>query len=314
MQNVGIPAFYIAMYRTILSLCRLATAKKRTIKANGQVSWDEIHLFRSYNNNPKEYHRSLDRQKTGDVRNWGAATTNMNVWQIARAATAAPWYFKRFKLKFDEEKHQPEYYIDGGYGKHNNPTELGIDEIQTRHGESNVGVVVSVGTAKTKNQEISNDTSGMVKGLGDKSTDTKEIEQRVRKRNLPYSYRFNDDDGIGVEVDAWDPKGWLVKNPGHVTIETMENKAYRWLVNGGMRHEMEQCAKELVRRRRHRTQDESRWERYANAASIYRCTVDDCNKEFKYRAGFSRHCETDHASRGPMNPAVDFWEYQQDTS
>ena len=99
------------------------------------------YLFRTY----KNLHRSKDNEtrKALDL-NPGLAH-DIPIWQVARATSAAPTYFKAAKIDGLE-------YLDGGFGGTNNPSKEICDEVLTMNNRAKgcLNVVVSIGTGKNK--------------------------------------------------------------------------------------------------------------------------------------------------------------------
>ena len=119
---------------SILTVFRVVVAYQET--QTGGVG--NPYLFRTY----KNLHRSKNpREKILD-RNPGPAH-DIPIWEVARATSAAPTYFKPPKIDHRE-------YLDGGFGESNNPSVEIYDEVRRMNNNSNkcIGIVVSVGTGK----------------------------------------------------------------------------------------------------------------------------------------------------------------------
>ena len=101
------------------------------------VGGDKPYLFRTY----KNLHKSKDLNGKALDRNPDLAH-DIPIWQVARATSAAPTYFKAPKIDGLE-------YLDGGFGSNNPSTEI-CDEVRTmnNHAKFCVGVFLSVGTGK----------------------------------------------------------------------------------------------------------------------------------------------------------------------
>lgn len=69
----------------------------------------------------------------------------LEVWQVARAATAIPFYFEPIKI----ESAQGVLSMLFASSQVISPARTGTQEIGDLHGHSSVGIVVSVGTART---------------------------------------------------------------------------------------------------------------------------------------------------------------------
>ncbi|KAF2796957.1 hypothetical protein K505DRAFT_236549, partial [Melanomma pulvis-pyrius CBS 109.77] len=187
-------------------------------------------------------------------KNFGPADT-MEIWEVACAATAAPMYFKEVKKKSNDGTTKF-YYSDGGFGHTNNPTQLGIQEIETLHGKGNIGVVVSVGTARANDSSRGKNIFKRVKDIADTATDPKIVAEQLHTREL--YWRLNDDEGLSVELDEWKPNNLFTRRPGRKTLATIQQEFYRWASERNNITLLEHCARELVRRRRKRVENGSR--------------------------------------------------------
>lgn len=113
-------------------------------KKSGSTSdTSKPYLFRTY----KNLHRSKVESRKALDRNPGLAH-DIPIWQVARATSAAPTYFKAAKIDGLE-------YLDGGFGATNNPSKEICDEVLTMNNRAKgcLNVVVSIGTGK--NQKVS---------------------------------------------------------------------------------------------------------------------------------------------------------------
>ena len=229
--------------------------------------------------------------------NYGPAT-NFEIWRIARAATAAPFYFDRLKVKLEDKV---AVFEDGGFGKSNNPTIEGIQEIKKLHGKNSVGVVVSVGTARADHVKGTG-ILHRVREMGDMATNPDDVHREV-ERLLASAQQNSTADGfeyfrlnarglLNIALDEWKPKS------GEKTLDKIRHEFYQWLVNNTeIQEDLEVCARQLVECRRGRALDRHRWEHFA-IGSVYRCLgcfdVEGCGAEFKDRGSFLKHLIRDH--------------------
>lgn len=192
----------------------------------------------------------------------------MEIWRVARAATAAPFYFSELKIISDSEEEM--YYSDGGFGHTNNPTLQGIWELETLHrrgeGENvtygSIGVIVSIGTARRDNNRGGRSTFQQAQEAFRTATDPQHVAEVVNYNNRSNCWRFNDESGLNIELDDW--------KPGNKSGDLMKAGFYKWLANWDNADRLRACARELVRRRRSRTRNASKWERFATVAE-FRC-------------------------------------------
>jgi hypothetical protein len=237
----------------------------------------------------------------------------MEIWQVARAATAAPMYFSEIKFS-PNDPHKRIYFSDGGFGHTNNPTMLGIQEIETLCGTDCVGAIVSIGTARADNKPGGR---SILKRIGQSfsvATDPQTVATFVNYQQRQNCWRLNDDIGLDVELDDWKPNG-LTRNPGHKTLQLIRNGFSQWERKRENRALLQECAKELVRRRRERTENKVRWYRYATGASLFRCQHPDCHEPYVSRELFDEHWQDSHEpyeqSHRYKEPDFTAWEYRK---
>ncbi|KAL9120109.1 MAG: hypothetical protein Q9187_003333 [Circinaria calcarea] len=222
------------------------------------------------------------------------------VWEVARAATAAPLYFEPLKIKISRSS---EYmrFTDGGFNTSNNPTREATREIEEAHGKGSMGVVVSIGTARQDKQPpdkgfqtIIPRLKGFVQSATDPEVMHREMDDKSHHDNFPY-YRLNDTGSLKIKMDEWEPKrGMLTKAAaGSETIATIKRAFYTWAGKADTVSLFQDCAEELVRLRRARTSDRARWERYATCARftcrIRTCETDEFLNSDEFRDHLSRY-------------------------
>jgi hypothetical protein len=273
------------------------------MKSNPDGTSKKTFLIRSYRH-PEE------KKSENDPRDINRGESqNLEIWQVARAATAAPTVFKPMKIRFqprNDDKGLAEYQIfaDGGFNGTNNPCSEGYDEIKALHenpngGGAKVGVVVSVGTAKTA-VRFGASLKKTVKGAVGTATDVDQVHVTMEKasengKKFRY-YRFNThpSEALNVELDDWKPRGVQAKlrnvKAGSDTIASIEANFKLWYLAEGQ-NQLDECARELVETRRARIREESRWERYATVAHYY-CDQPNCEAEFAYKDTFKEHRKT----------------------
>lgn len=226
----------------------------------------------------------------------------MEIWKIARAATAAPFYFSEVKIKSDSNGKV--YYSDGGFGQTNNPTLEGIRELETLHrrpeGTSvvygSIGVVVSIGTARADNKPGGTSIFKRAKEAFSTATDPQFVAEAVKYDDRTNCWRFNDKNGLDMELDDWKPNKFS-SHPGRISINLMKDGFNRWLADWDNAESLKACARELVSRRRLRTRNGSKWERFATVAEFH-CPSSECqNTAIGSRDDFEDHFESKHADQ-----------------
>ena len=184
----------------------------------GPVNWP--YLFRTYAN----LHKSEDLQERKFDRN-PCPAHDIPIWQVARATSAAPTYFKPVVIDGLE-------YIDGGFGANNPCTEI-YDEVKRMNNnyEKCVDFILSVGTGKNKKlnrfqghgmQQYWNYLNFARKWATD-SENTH--DQMIKyKRNSSYKfayYRLNVEEGLGLmKLDEWRARGPMKRKLGSIIGKT----------------------------------------------------------------------------------------------
>ena len=242
--------------------------------------------------------RNPARKRVRNI-NYGDAQ-NYEIWEVARAATAAPFYFDPLKI---DHSGSSEHMIltDAGFGHTNNPTKEGTNEIEWMYGTESIGIVVSVGTARKDEGDLKRGPMAIkskVVGIAQKATDTERVHSEMdtnssrSKDDFPY-YRLNDPDGLKMELDEWEPKSNRLNNKsGSKTLETIQIAFIKWAGNNTAY--LQNCAEELVRCRRARSANEAKRERYATGAAFI-CRVQGCPSEsFDNCKNFEQHLTLKH--------------------
>lgn len=241
-------------------------------------------------------------QRTQDhSRNYGKAQ-KFEIWEVARAATAALFYFEPLRVAVSgPAKHI--ILTDAGIKSANNPTQVGTREIEEMHGKPAVGIVVSVGTARhderTKNKGLF-PAVGKIKATIAEGADPEIVHRDVKDAadgRFPY-YRFDDPQGLNMEFDEWLPKrGPFTKTEsGSKTLKEIQDAFNRWIAqdDNSVSNNFQKCADALVQRRIRRTANKDRWERYSTGAK-FTCLFLGCEETFIHRKLFLEHLEQTHA-------------------
>jgi hypothetical protein len=263
-------------------------------------------IFRSYDNFPTQ------TEPNGWPLNPGRGT-NLSAWKVARAATAAPLYFKPLEIALDGEviRHRKQttqaslatngedgsgqhnkkrkkktqtrirktaLFSDAGFSDINNPSMRVLTELRSvfRDGPKKVDNWISIGTARqTSSHGTTNLRSILRKAVAELGDPEPEYERMrdMHHRDFKY-YRLNEPDGLSnLGMDDWEPKG--SEDPGAKTIETMENVFNNWAAEPENQAIVQEVAKSLVDIRRARTANISMWERFA-LGRFFLCPANNC--------------------------------------
>lgn len=235
--------------------------------------------------------------------NYGPAQ-DFEIWEVAGAATAAPFFFDPLKIDIPGSKEHMSL-TDAGFGHNNNPTKEGTNEIEWMYGTESIGIVVSVGTARRDEGDLKRGPfafKSKLEQIAQNATDTERVhtdmETNSSKDEFSY-YRLNDPDGLKMQLDEWEPKpsrfNGKDSGSGSKTLERIRNAFNNWVANNT--DQIQQCAEELVECRRLRSANRAKWERYATGAE-FTCRVKGCQREnFDNCEQFQQHLARDHGVR-----------------
>ncbi|KAI9712377.1 MAG: hypothetical protein M1820_001590 [Bogoriella megaspora] len=228
------------------------------------------------------------------------------VWEVARAATAADFFFDPFEIE-GQDSREKVIYTDAGLDHNNNPVREAVEEIEDLAGPNSLGIVVSVGTAR--GQKKSKMTiSAKLKSMIDEKTDP-EVNHRwaedkfeVKSGHHRHYFRLNHPGALEIELDEWLPRKHWYNRPeraaGSDTVEKIRNKFNEWAGSAESTRQLRECAEKLVRRRRARASKPTlgKWEHFATCIKI-NCYGRRCNETFRNRDDFMRHIQD-----GQMHP------------
>lgn len=249
--------------------------------------------------------------------NYGNAQA-FQIWEVARAATAAPFYFEPLKIKTPGSTAHL-LFTDGGFSYTNNPTREGTQEIEDVYGSNSIGVVVSVGTARRDKPSQGKGIRRVVEGIVNMAADPEKIHNEMETKSEGHFeyYRLNDRDALNIKLDEWEPKEKLwTKGSGSRTMGNIEAAFNRWAGQIETVRMLGDCAHELVTRRRARATDQAKWERYAIGAQ-FRCDIKECEREdFINRQEFKNHLQADHKIAPNRQEPIEerckkHWQYQE---
>ncbi|KAI1128946.1 acyl transferase/acyl hydrolase/lysophospholipase [Nemania abortiva] len=265
--------------------------------------------------------------------------------KAALAATAAPLYFGSYRCTLSATQIQAakrvptrhgttifssssvdaepadkkfEYeFEDAGFSLVNNPCAELEREIKHHHGQEISPILVSIGTARPQPRDQRNYLARVTRrafaGVGDPEPVHDQMRQRSPAAGNCY-FRFNDEQGIAIEMDDWKPK-----DTGERTLQDMQNKFLAWVHAPEVREKFTTCARTLVDLRRARMTT-PRWERFA-LVRYFECKVNWCPKDrdnrWLDRADFRNHLDREHKPtdyEGSIDEAVESyaheWEYR----
>ena len=248
---------------------------------------------------------------------------DFEIWQVARAATAAPFFFEPLTIEHHAAGRKISF-TDGGFGQTNNPTMESKREVQDLHGNSSIGIVVSIGTSrKLRESNVKKSFFSKIpssaRDFADTATDPESVHKLVlwdhgRENGFPY-YRINNPGGLNTELDEWEPKKSMFnRESGSKTIREMEQAFDKWASGLDVGQQLKRCAEELVECRRRRSET-ARWERYATGCQ-FRCRERACpygefyNTELFKEHLRHHHCYEEHDLDYELKECGKRWRYQ----
>ena len=265
------------------------------------------HLFRTY--------RIDVPPDTVSPRNW-SVPANHEIWEVCRATTAAPTYFRPAKI-------EGKIYSDGGVGT-NNPTLEAFAEIDGLH-KNCLESIVSFGTGMPEKFSDTEKKFGltklflvasqMLKTSLAKLTDCEKTHElmlfyarRARGTSGEFEYfRFNVEKGLGkMPLDEWkEKKDRTAPGKKITTFDVLRQQTEAELSKISVQNDLHNLAKLLVRRRRERAKDEldlGHWERFA-CCTTYKCSDERCrvggeDLSFALRGQMREHLHMEHPLLG----------------
>ena len=219
------------------------------------------------------------------------------IWQVARATSAAPSYFKSTQLY--------EYrYSDAAININNPSLEVYKEVSLLNKAHESIELFLSLGTGHAK--------ENMSRGKHAHHRRLKEVSELVHEKILEASkdsvfsyYRWDLQDLLqDVRLDEWKPI-----SSGEITRTRIERATKQYLNGAAGRNQIRDCARTLVDARLLRAQT-MRWESYATGTK-YRCVIPACDRQswrFQNRNELMDHLQTHHGKAPP--DAVNFQEIQ----
>ncbi|KAI1159335.1 acyl transferase/acyl hydrolase/lysophospholipase [Nemania serpens] len=320
------------LFQTEIDTCRGIVLATRVVKNHvAGLSF----LFRSYTPfNEKSRKHALEPNNLLEG-------SKISLLKVVLAATAAPLYFGNYHCTlsaaqmqasarvptrrgtdvFSAERNngkraekRAEYeFEDAGFSVVNNPCGELEREIEHHHGQTNQ-ILVSIGTARPQPRDRRNHLIRVIRKAFSVAGDPEVVHRTMQTSAAQHHYfRFNDVQGIDIEMDDWRPK-----STGERTLEELKNRFNGWAIEPDVQRDLKNCARILVDLRRARMAT-PRWERFA-LVRFFECRVRRCPKDrdnkWLDKEDFRNHLTRDHQSgdyEGSLEDAVERcareWEY-----
>ena len=250
------------------------------------------YLFHSYR------HPKLFPEK--DLERSAARSDDHEIWQVARATSAVPFYFDPMRL---EEEGEMLTYTSGSFHTKNPSEEAYRSVKQANHNVPHtVKVFVSIGTGESLESEFTPGIPNKVVKFARLSASLqassyKIYEQTVRLATENYAEYFRLNVQPGLSIRAFDVS---MRKKGDETLELIRTKAAEYLRLPDVKSDITKIAKQLVDIRRQRSTwepDLDRWERFCHGVE-YACPVSTCKDDaskYKTRRSLRDHLKATHS-------------------
>ena len=190
----------------------------------------------------------------------------LEIWQVARATGAAPFYFEPVALG-------DELYYDAASFFHNSSRYV-LDEVRSEaQGRPNaVDILVSIGAGNLGNSKKlarGGSNSGKSERTYDPDPIHESLERDSKHQRFEY-HRLNADDHL--RTGRWHE--WILNGNGKKTLELIVLTSKKYLEAPHVREQLHKIAKRLVSIRLRRAET-MQWERFATGV-MYQCPISDC--------------------------------------
>ncbi|KAL9602366.1 MAG: hypothetical protein Q9219_001932 [cf. Caloplaca sp. 3 TL-2023] len=210
------------------------------------------------------------------------------IWQVARATSAAPSYFKSTRL-FEYR------YYDAAVNINNPSLEVYKEVSLLNKPHESIELLLSIGTGNAKGNTTKAKHS-LQKELNNISDLVHQKICQARKEDGFAYYRWDVQGGLqDVRLDEWKPI-----ESGETTRARIERATNRYLESPEIDKQVRECAEILVHARLLRAQT-MRWEMFA-AGTRYRCPLPSCpyqSLRFQNRNELMDHLQAVHGKAPP---------------
>ncbi|KAI4187159.1 MAG: hypothetical protein L6R41_002986 [Letrouitia leprolyta] len=225
-------------------------------------------------------------------------------WQVARASFALPIHFPPFKIEtsFKNDPMAEFSFISGDLSFQFNNQYIYRDIMrQSEDPPKRMGAFVRIGDGNPRFLKPASNLLFSFRNaeasIYDSCYTNKSMKKLSQEDGFPY-YPFDGDRSLrDVKLDQWEKIAFDTKNKKPQST-AIEQAIHAYLDQPIVQHDLEQCAKLLVERRRLRARDASAWDRYAYA-SFYQCSYQGCpvpQHRFKRVEQFQEHVMQTHSS------------------
>lgn len=255
-----------------------------SIRSSENNNFQTPFLFRSYDR--KRSYNTPFEKNPGDPNTFA-------IWQVARASTAAPFYFESVRSS------QARFH-DAAVNL-NNPSWEVLNEVNllAKNSQDAVDLLLSIGggNAKANNPRVKFGNDSLLQNLTEISDAVHNKVEYESTQQLFHYYRFDVKEGLQqVRMNEWKPK-----QSGSITLKRIHEATSRYLKQSKVSDLIRECATKLVEIRTQRAQT-MRWERFATGIR-YKCPLDDCpisrTHRFNTRNDLMDHLRMQHDQAPP---------------
>ncbi|SPB47169.1 unnamed protein product [Aspergillus niger] len=289
----------------VTALGKVYDSQWSPIRTNENEEMNEVNYrFQTYD--------TPEKTNSGDP-NLGTAFTGP-LWWVARACTAAPTYF--IPKEIEALNGNIWRFKDAGLVLQN-PTQEGVDEVLRWGPPSETyaqcfNTIVSIGAGLQRPPK--NFGPGRAPGGG--WLDTLAVIKAGFKFDNPEAVHKNMSRTLGVNGIYWrfnsDSHEWgniKLDQYDEGTMTKMRTLANTYLAREDVKHDLQECAKSLVKHRRQRLKQQDAWERFALAVE-YRCAAPGCFNHYNLKEDMENHMRRCH--RGNQEKAKRLiWRYDR---
>ncbi|KAH8660662.1 acyl transferase/acyl hydrolase/lysophospholipase [Tricladium varicosporioides] len=245
-----------------------------------------VYLFRTFDHPPRAAGPHHDIELNPDYAH------NIPTWQVARATTAAPSYFKPMKIGSTT-------HIDGGFGSANNPTIYAYEEVRQMSDDDNpIALTISIGTGLRRDvspysdgaflgkwaayvrfaRHIATDSEETHRGMERQQESHRRLLRRYKPELVEEYHRFNVEHGMeDMKLGEWKTRQ-TQDGIQYLTLEKMEEATRAYYEQESVQADLRRFAGILVVNRRQRSRDAERWNNVALGLQ-YHCILEECGHQ-----------------------------------
>lgn len=249
------------------------------------------------------------RNARHDIGGWAHPTQEVHTWQVAQASLTIPGYFPPINIKIGDVIVVDTGFLSGDIIKIDFEERTYRDICESdKDSPSRMGPFTSIGARKSQHRAPSLRQLADLMRLSAPQRGNKIMAALSVRDQFPYHAFDGGEQLHDKKFDQWEKRAFASED--NIPETTAINKAVEsYLATPYVQRDLEECAKNLVKRRRLRARDASAWDRYA-FASFYQCSYQGCpvpQERFKRVEHFKEHVMEIHSAalaRKPLEQAL----------